>query len=116
MSLDQSHLSCFTSLVFIIYFHTGCLKNVLPGIIARIIGYVYKVIGINSAILLHLYGYDQKSKILIISLKFIVLTDNNEIFSNRFVIINRHLTKVSAQINQRIICENNELSITLSTL
>ena len=31
--------------------------------IARICGYVYKVLGINSAILLHLYGYDAKSKI-----------------------------------------------------
>ena len=43
-------------------------KNVLSCIIARISGYVYKVLGINSAILLHLYGYDAKSKILIIFL------------------------------------------------
>ena len=30
---------------------------------------VYKVQGINSAILLHLYGHDAKSKILIIFLQ-----------------------------------------------
>ena len=45
-----------------------------------------------------------------------MLTDNNQIFRNWFVIIHRHLTKVSAQIIQCIIFERNELSITLSTL
>ena len=100
-----------------IWFHTGILKNVLSCIIARIRGNVYKVLGINSAILLHLYGYDAKSKILIIFfLKFIMLTDNNQIFRNWFVIIHCHLTKVSAQIIQCIVFERNELSITLSTL
>ena len=44
-----------------------------------------------------------------------MLTDNNQIFVNWFVIIH-HLTKVSAQIIQCIIFERNELSITLSTL
>ena len=34
----------------------GGPKKVLSCIIARIIGYVYKVLGINSAISLHLYG------------------------------------------------------------
>ena len=65
MSLDKSHLSCCTSLIFIIWVITGSLKNVLSCIIARIGGYVYHVLGINSAILLHLYDYDAKSKILI---------------------------------------------------
>ena len=42
--------------------------------------------------------------------------DNNQIFRNWFVIIHRHLTKVSAQIIQCIIFERNELSLTISTL
>ena len=37
---------------------------------------------------------------------------NNQIFRNSFVIIHRHLTKVSAQIIQCIIFERNKLSIT----
>ena len=45
-----------------------------------------------------------------------MLTDNNQIFRNCFVIIYCHLTKVSSQINKCIIFEPNELSITLSTL
>ena len=45
-----------------------------------------------------------------------MLTDNNQIFRNWFVIIHCHLTKVSAQIIQCIIFERNELAITLSTL
>ena len=45
-----------------------------------------------------------------------MLTDNNQIFRNSFVIIYCHLTKVSAQINKWIILEPNELPITLSTL
>ena len=45
-----------------------------------------------------------------------MLTENNQIFKNWYVIIHRHLTKVSAQIIQCIIFEHNELSITLSTL
>ena len=44
-----------------------------------------------------------------------MLTDNNQILANWFVIIHRHLTKVSAQIIQCIIFERNELSIILST-
>ena len=44
-----------------------------------------------------------------------MLTDNNQIFRNWFVIIH-HLTKVLAQIIQRIIFELNELSITLSVM
>ena len=32
---------------------------------------VYKVLGINSAILLHLYGYDENFKILIIFLQIL---------------------------------------------
>ena len=116
MSLDQSHLPCFTLLIFIIWFHIGRLKNVLSCIIARIRGYVYKLLGINSAIVLHLYGYDEKSKIVIIYFfKFIMLTDN-QIFRNCFVNIYCHLTKVLSQINKCIIFEPNELSITLSTL
>ena len=42
-----------------------------------------------------------------------MLKDKNEIFTNWFVIIRRHLTKVSAQIIQCIIFERNELSITI---
>ena len=45
-----------------------------------------------------------------------MLTDNNQIFRNWFVIIHRHLTKVSAQIIQCIIFERNELFITLSVM
>ena len=45
-----------------------------------------------------------------------MLTDNNQIFRNCFVIIHHHLTKVSAQIIQCIIFERSELSIILSTL
>ena len=45
-----------------------------------------------------------------------MLTDNNQIFRNCFVIVYCHLTKVSSQINNWIIFEPNELSITLSTL
>ena len=45
-----------------------------------------------------------------------MLTDNNQIFRNCFVIIYCYLTKVSSQINKCIIFEPNELSITLSTL
>ena len=45
-----------------------------------------------------------------------MLTDNNQIFRNWFVIIHRHLTKVSAQLIQCIIFELNELSITLYLL
>ena len=60
------------------------------------------------------YGYDKNINI---SLKFIMLTDNNQIFRNCFVIIIYcHLTKVSSQINKCIIFEPNEISITLSTL
>ena len=51
-----------------------------------------------------------------ISSKFIMLTYNNQIFRNCFVIIHYHLTKVSARINRCIIFEPNELPITLSTL
>ena len=45
-----------------------------------------------------------------ISLKFIMLTDNNQIFRNCFVFIYCHLTKVSSQINKCIIFEPNKLS------
>ena len=45
-----------------------------------------------------------------------MLTGNNQIFRNCFVIIYCHLTKVLSQINKCIIFELNELSITLSTL
>ena len=45
-----------------------------------------------------------------------MLTDNNKIFRNWFVIIHRHPTKVSVQIIRCIIFERNELCITLSTL
>ena len=51
-----------------------------------------------------------------ISLKNLMLMDNNQIFRNWFVIIYYHLTKVSSQIIQCIIFERNELSITLSNL
>ena len=48
-----------------------------------------------------------------ISLKFIMLTDNNQIFRNCFVIIYCHLTKVSSQINKCIVFEPNELYDTI---
>ena len=46
-----------------------------------------------------------------ISSKFIILSYNNQIFKNCFVIIHYHLTKVSARINKCIIFEPDELSI-----
>ena len=45
-----------------------------------------------------------------------MLKDSNQIFRNWFVIIHRHLTKVSSQIIRCISFERNELSTTLSTL
>ena len=45
-----------------------------------------------------------------------MLTDNNQIFKNCFIIIYCHLAKVSPQINECTIFEPNELSITISTL
>ena len=54
----------------------------------------------------------RKIKNMNISLKFIMLSDNNQIFS----IIYCYLTKVSSQINKCIIFEPNDISITLSTL
>ena len=45
-----------------------------------------------------------------------MLTDNNQIFRNCFVIIYCHLTKISSQINKCMIFEPNERSITISTL
>ena len=45
-----------------------------------------------------------------------MLSDNNHIFRNCFVIIYCRLTKVLSQINKGIIFEGNALSITLSTL
>ena len=45
-----------------------------------------------------------------------MLTDNNQILRNCFVIIYCHLTNVLSQINKWIIFEPNELSITLTTL
>ena len=122
MSLDQSHWSCFTSFIFIAWFHIGRQFFLLSCIIARIRGYVYKMPGTNSAILLHLFGYNHlfgcnlTSFINNISLKFIMLKDNNQIFTNCFVVIYSHLTKVSSQINKCIIFEPDELSITLSSL
>ena len=50
-----------------------------------------------------------------ISLKFIMLQYNNQIFRNWLVIINYHLTKVSSQINKCIIFEPKKNSITLSS-
>ena len=55
----------------------------------------------------------QIKKVDNIDSKFIMLMHNNQIFRNWFVIIHRHLTKVSAQIIQCIIFERNELSITI---
>ena len=55
VSLDQSPLSCITLLIFTIVPYAVPPKNVLSCIIAQIIDYVYKMLGINSAILLHLY-------------------------------------------------------------
>ena len=42
-----------------------------------------------------------------------MLTDNNQIFRNWFIIIHRHLIKVSVQIIQCMILERNKLSITI---
>ena len=121
MSLDQSHLSCFTSLIFIIWFHTGRLINILSCIIARIRGYIclqsagYKFCNLTSFICTSALRRKIKN-INNICLKFIMWTDNSQIFRNCFVIIYCHLTRLSSQINNSIILEPNELSITLSTL
>ena len=45
-----------------------------------------------------------------------MLTVNNQIFRNWFVIIHCHLTKVSAQIIQCLIFERIELSITVYSM
>ena len=50
-----------------------------------------------------------------ISLKFIMLTDNNQIFRNCFIIY-FHLKKVLSHLNKCIIFEPKELSIRLSNL
>ena len=72
----------------------------------------YKFCNLTSFIRLYL----KIKNINNISFQFIMLTDNNEIFRNCFVIFYCHLTKVSSQINKCIIFVPNELSITLSTL
>ena len=114
LSLDQSHLSCFTSLIFIIWFHTGRLKKCIlyyrPNLRLCLQSARYKFCNLTSFIWLW-----RKSKNNNISLKFIMLTNRNQIFTNCFVIIYCHVTKVSSQINKFIIFEPNELSITLST-
>ena len=109
--INRMHLSCFTSLIFIIWFHTGPLKHVLSCIIARIKGfehcitvnYVYSA-GYKFCNLISFKWLRRKIKnINNISLKFIMLTDNYQIFRNCFVVIYCHLTKVSSQINKCII-------------
>ena len=45
-----------------------------------------------------------------------MLTDNKEIFRNCFVIIYCHLTKVSSQINKRIIFEPNDNNYTIYSM
>ena len=72
--------------------------------------------GYKFCILTSFIWLRRKIKNINISLKFIMLTDNTQIFRNCFVIISCHLTKVSSQINKYIIFEPNELSITLSAL
>ena len=84
-------------------------NNVLSCIIARIRIWLclqsarYKFCNLTSFIWL-----SRKTKNINISLKF-MLTDNNQIFRNCFVIIYCYLTKVSSQINKCIIFEPNEL-------
>ena len=46
---------------------------------------------------------------------FIMLTENNQIFRNCFIIY-CHLTKVSSQINKSIIFEPNELDNTIYSM
>ena len=106
--------SCFTSLIFIIWFHTGRLKKCI------ILYYrPNQRLCLQSASFCNLTSFlrlRRKIKnINNISLKFIMLTDNNQISKNSVVIIYCHLTKVSSQINKCIIFEPNEQSITLST-
>ena len=120
MLLDQSHLSCFTSLIFIIWFHTGRLK--------KCIILYYPVLYYNQRICLQSTNYKFCNLTSFtrlwrkiknndnISLQFIMLKDSIQIFRNCFVIIYWHLTKVSSQINKCIIFESNKLSITLSAL
>ena len=64
MSLDHFIVFYLTDIHYMVPYRAP-KKNVLSCIIARIRGHVYKVLGINSATLLHLYGYDAESKILI---------------------------------------------------
>ena len=87
---------------------SGAHKNVLSGIIAIIRCYVYKMLGINSTILLHLYVNSVKYIFFNnISSKFRILTYNNQIFKNCFVNIHYHLTKVSSRINKCRILHNS---------
>ena len=155
--MDQLHLSCFTSLIFIIiymvpyrapkkmyvkrvcqypfvvfcfvYIHYCGTSSIFQKSNARmadrcIILYYhqnqrlclqsasYKFCNLTSFIRLRRKIKNNNN----IYLKLIMLTDNNQIFRNCFVIIYCHLTKVSSQINKFIIFQPNELSITLSTL
>ena len=110
MSLDQSHLSCFTLLMCIMIPYAAS-KKISSCIIALIKGYVYKMLGINFAILLHLYVKISKIKNVInISSKFKMLTYNNQIFRNFAFMIICHLPKVSARIYKCIIFQPYELS------
>ena len=117
VSLDQSHLSCFTLLIFIICFHSGRRKKCIilyycPNLRLCLQSARYKFCNLASFIWLRRKIKNINNILLII----IMLTDNNQIFRNWFVIIHRHLTKISAQIIQCIIFECNDLSITVYTL
>ena len=109
--------SCFTSLIFIIWLHTGRLKKCIilyyrPNKRLCLQSARYKFYNLTSFIRLR-----RKIKnINNICLKFIMLMDNNQVFRNCFVLIYCHLKKVSSQINKRIIFDANELFITISTL
>ena len=114
--MDQSHLSCFNSLIFIIVSFAAPKKCMSlyyrPYYRLRLQNGRYKFC--NRTLFIRQM---RKIKHLInLSSKFIMLTYNNQIFRNCFVIIHRHLTKVSARINKCIIFEPTGLSITVSTL
>ena len=113
MSLDQSHLSCFTSLIFIMWFQARHLKKCIilyyrPNYRLWLQSSWYKFCNLTSFIWLQ----SKIKYIKNISLKCVMLTSNNQIFRNSFVIIYCHLTKVSSQINKCIIFEPNERQAT----
>ena len=100
---------------YLSWFHRRRQKKILSCIIGRIRSYIYKMLGINFAVFTSFTHLKRKIKNCNISLKFIMLTYDNQIFRNWFIIY-WHLTKISVEINKCLILEPNELSITTTIM